>query len=336
MLITGGLGFIGSNLAHRLVEMGARLSLIDAMVPGEGGNLFNIAGIENKIELHVADIGDDSIIERVLDGVDYIFNLAGNVSHIDSMADPQSDLAINCGAQLKFLESCRKFSPGAKIVFTSTRQVYGKAAYLPVDERHIVLPPDINGIHKLTAENYHLLYYRLFGMRTVCLRLTNTYGPRQLMHHDRQGFIGWFIRKAMDGGTIELFGGGTQRRDLNYVDDVVGALLLAGSSATADGEILNLGGDLSHSLAEIADLLMSLTGSGSVENVPFPPERTSIDIGDFQSDFAKINTLLGWHPRTSLQDGLTCTIDFYRENREHYWTQIADSIRRSETTTCRD
>lgn len=319
-LITGGLGFIGGTLAHRLVQMGARISLIDSLVPGEGGNLFNIAGIEDQVEVHVADIGDDAIVERLLDGVDYIFNLAGKVSHIDSMTDPLSDLAINCGAQLKFLESCRKFSPGAKIVFASTRQVYGKAVYLPVDERHRLLPPDINAVHKLTAENYHLLYHRLFGMRAVCLRLTNTYGPRQLIHHNRQGFIAWFVRRAMDGGTIELFGGGTQRRDLNYVDDVVEAFLLAGSSPTADGEILNLGGDRSHTLAEIADLLMSLTGSASVRHVPFPPERESIDIGDFHSDFAKINTLLGWHPRTSLQDGLIRTIEFYRENREHYWT----------------
>lgn len=333
VLITGGLGFIGSNIALRLVDIGGvDVSIIDPLTPGQGGNLFNIANIKDQVKLHVADISNDSLSRQLVSGVDYIFNLAGNVSHLDSIIEPHSDLAVNCSAQLKLLEACRKFNPHVKIVFSSTRQIYGKPVYLPVDEQHRVAPPDINAIHKLTAENYHLLYHHLYGLRTVCLRLTNTYGPRQLMQHDRQSFIAWFTRQAMDGGVIELFGGGRQRRDLNYVDDVVEAFLLAGASEVAEGEVFNLGGDESVSLAEVADELLSLTGSGSVRSVQFPPERQLIDIGNFQSSFGKIERMLGWRPHTSLRVGLARTIEFYRQNRDHYWTQNADPVSRPQAT----
>jgi UDP-glucose 4-epimerase len=333
VLITGGLGFIGSNLALHLVDIGdVEVSIIDALVPGQGGNLFNIIKIKDQVKLHLSNIDNSSLSEHLVNGVDYIFNLAGNVSHIDSMLEPQFDLALNCSAQLKLLEACRKFNPHVKIVFSSTRQVYGKPVYLPVDEEHRVAPPDINAIHKLTAENYHLLYHQLYGMRTVCLRLTNTYGPRQLMEHDRQSFIAWFTRQAIDGGVIELYGGGRQRRDLNYVDDVVEALLLAGAAEAAEGEVFNLGGDESVSLAEIADELLSLTGAGSVRNMPFPIARQLIDIGNFHSNFSKIERVLGWRPHTSLRVGLARTIEFYRQHRDHYWTQNADSVPRPQTT----
>jgi UDP-glucose 4-epimerase len=309
------------------------VSIIDALTPGQGGNLFNIVKIRDKVRLHLADINNDSLSEDLVSGVDCIFNLAGNVSHVDSMLEPQFDLASNCSAQLKLLEACRKFNPHVKIVFSSTRQVYGKPVYLPVDEQHRIAPPDINAIHKLSAENYHLLYGKLYGLRTVCLRLTNTYGPRQLMQHDRQSFIAWFTRQAIDGGVIELFGGGKQRRDLNYVDDVVEALLLAGATEAAEGEVFNLGGDESVSLAEVADELLSLTGCGSIRHVPFPPERQLIDIGNFHSSFSKIERLLDWRPRTSLRVGLARTIEFYRQNRDHYWTQNAGPVPRTQTTT---
>jgi UDP-glucose 4-epimerase len=301
-------------------------------VPGQGGNIFNIVRIKDQVKLHLADIADDSLSEKLVSGVDYIFNLAGNVSHIQSILEPQSDLALNCSAQLKLLEACRKFNPQVKIVFSSTRQVYGKPVYSPVDEEHRIAPPDINAIHKLTAENYHLLYHHLYGMRTVCLRLTNTYGPRQLMKHDRQSFIAWFTRQAIDGEVIELFGGGSQRRDLNYVDDVVAALLLAGAAEAADGEVFNLGSEESASLADVANELFALTGGGSVRHVPFPPERRLIDIGNFQGSFRKIEKVLGWRPHISLRDGLARTIEFYRQHRDQYWTQAVDPITRSQTT----
>lgn len=330
VLITGGLGFIGSNLAHQLLEVGAsEVSIVDALLPDQGGNLFNIHNIKDRVKLHIADLGDDSVANHLVGGVDYIFNLAGNVSHLDSMLHPQRDLELNCAIQLTLLEACRNFNPHVKIVFTSTRQIYGKPVYLPVDERHRVSPLDINGVHKLAAENYHLLYHRVYGIRTVCLRLTNTYGPRQLLRHNRQGFISWFIRQAIDGGVIELFGEGRQRRDLNYVDDVVEALLLAGASEAAEGEIFNLGEDEPVSLSEVAEELIALTGRGSITSVPFPPERQLIDIGNCYSSYRKIETALGWRPRTKLHVGLARTVEFYQTNRAHYWGPHVAMLSRS-------
>jgi UDP-glucose 4-epimerase len=230
------------------------------------------------------------------------------------------------------LEACRSFNPHVKIIFTSTRQIYGTPVYLPLDERHRVEPPDINGIHKLAAEQYHLLYRRVYGIRSVCLRLTNTYGPRQLLLHDRQSFIAWFIRQAMEGRVIELFGEGKQRRDLNYVDDVIEALLLAGASETAEGEIFNLGGAEPILLSSLAKELISVTGRGSVRCLPFPPERQSIDIGNAYSSYDKIESVLGWRPRTSLRDGLTRTVRFYQEQHAHYWNTGADIFSESEAT----
>ncbi|HZS04932.1 MAG TPA: NAD-dependent epimerase/dehydratase family protein [Blastocatellia bacterium] len=326
VLITGGLGFIGSNLARRLVELGGvEVCLVDSLRPEQGGNRFNIAGIEDRVKVHIADVGDDALINHLVGGVDYVFNLAGSGSHVDSMLWPQHDLELNCAAQLTLLEACRQFNPHVKIVFTSTRQLYGKPVYLPVDEQHRVAPPDINGIHKLAAEHYHLLYHRLFGLRSVVLRLTNAYGPRQLMRHNRQSFVAWFIRQAMDGGVIELFGDGRQRRDLNYVDDVVEALLLAGASEAAEGEIFNLG-DQPISLAELAEEMITLTGRGSVCSTPFPPERQMIDIGNVYSDYRRIETTLGWRPRTPLRAGLRRTIEFYERHRAHYWDAHADTL----------
>lgn len=332
VLITGGLGFIGSNLAHKLVEIGGvEVMVLDALLPDQGGNVFNIHGIRDKVKLQTEDMGDDWAINHLVGGVDYIFNLAGSVSHLDSMRHPQRDLELNCAAQLTLLDACRNFNPQVKIVFTSTRQVYGRPVYLPLDEQHRVAPLDINGVNKLAAEHYHQLYHRLYGTRAVCLRLTNTYGPRQLLRHNRQGFIGWFIRQAMDGDVIELYGEGRQKRDMNHVDDVVEALLLAGASEAAEGEILNLGGEQPVALSELADELISITGRGSVRCVPFPPERQLIDIGNSYSSYEKIETMLGWRPRTPLREGLTRTIKFYETHREHYWNPDADSLSRSQT-----
>ena len=323
VLITGGLGFIGSNLARRLVEIGGvNVTILDALIPEQGGNLYNIEEIKDKVSLQIVDMGDDSAINHLVSGVDYIFNLAGSVSHLDSMLNPQRDLDLNCKAQLSLLEACRSFNPRVKVIYTSTRQVYGKPVYLPLDEQHRIAPLDINGINKFTAEHYHLLYNRIHGLRTVCLRLTNTYGPRQLLNHNRQGFIAWFIRQAIDGEMIELYGDGKQRRDLNYVEDVVEALLLAGASEKAEGEILNLGSDEVFTLSELAGKLIEITGHGSVTGIPFPRERQSIDIGNVFSSYKKINSLLGWLPRTKLKDGLRRTVEFYKKNRVHYWSLL--------------
>ena len=329
-LITGGLGFIGSNLAHRLVDIGVQVLVLDALLPGHGGNPYNVHDLCGRIEVHTVDMRDAAEINHLVGGVDYIFNLAGSVSHLDSMKQPLLDLELNCTSHLTLLEACRNFNPHVKVVFTSTRQVYGRPVYLPLDEQHRVAPLDVNGINKLAAEHYHLLYHRVYGIRTVCLRLTNTYGPRQLIQHSRQGFIGWFIRQALDGGVIELFGEGRQRRDLNYVDDVVDALLLTGASEAAEGEIYNLGGDKPVSLAELAEMLISISGRGSTRVVAFPPEQQLIDVGNTYSSYTKIESALGWRPRTSLHEGFERTIEFYRQHRMHYLKPDVDQFSRTQ------
>ncbi|HEX6732902.1 MAG TPA: NAD-dependent epimerase/dehydratase family protein [Pyrinomonadaceae bacterium] len=325
VLITGGLGFIGSNLARKLVEIGGvEVTILDALLPDQGGNIYNIHDIRNRVKLHQGDMADDHVINHLVGGVDYIFNLAGSTSHLDSMQLPHRDLELNCAAQLSLLEACRSFNPRVKIVYTSTRQVYGKPVYLPLDEQHRVAPLDINGINKLAAERYHLLYHKVYGARVTCLRLTNTYGPRQQMYDGRKNFIAWFIRQAIDGEIIELYGEGRHRRDLTYVDDVVEALLLAGANETAEGEVFNLGSEEPVRLSDIAERLISITGRGSVRNVPFPIERQLIEIGNCYLSYQKIESALGWRPRTDLQKGLRHTVEFYQKNKSNYWQ--ADTV----------
>ncbi len=318
VLITGGLGFIGSNLAHRLVQTGARITLVDSLIPQYGGNLFNIKGIEDKVVLNVADVRDHNAIEYLVQDKDYIFNLAGQVSHSDSMTDPMTDLDINCKSQLSILEACRHKNPGVRIVFAGTRQQYGKPEYLPVDEAHPQRPVDVNGINKVGGESYHLLYNQVYGIKTVSLRLTNTYGPRQLMKHNRQGFVYWFIRQAIEGKEIQIFGDGKQLRDFTYVDDAVDALLLAGGSDEAYGRVFNLGGERAYSLLEFTETLLKICDNASYKVVPFPADKKLIDIGDFYADYTLIKETLGWEPSVELAEGLKRTVDYYRENLPHY------------------
>ncbi len=318
-MITGGLGFIGSNLAHRLAEWGADILIVDSLIPDYGGNLFNVEDIKAKVRVNIADIRDRNGMDYLVRDQDYIFNLAGQVSHMDSMRDPYTDLEINCRSQLSLLEACRYNNPAVKLVYASTRQVYGVPDYLPVDEKHLLHPTDVNGINKMAGEWYHILYNNVYGIRATSLRLTNTYGPRQLMKHSRQGFIGWFIRLAIDGQEISLYGDGKQLRDLNYVDDVVEAFLLAGASEDANGHVFNLGGLRAVSLLEITEMLMELCPQASYRLVPFPPDKKRIDIGDYYGDYSKIKAALGWEPEASLREGLARTIDFYRQHKQHYW-----------------
>lgn len=318
VLITGGLGFIGSALAHRLVELGARVTLVDAMLPGAGGNLFNVAAIRDRVQINISDVRDPVSFRYLVRGQRFLFNLAGQVSHIDSMRDPFTDLEINARAQLALMEACREHNPDIRVVHTATRQQYGRAQYLPIDERHSQDPVDVNGINSIAGEAYHILYHRVHGIRTTSLRLTNTYGPRMLIRHNRQTAIGWLIRLAVAGRTIELFGDGEQRRDFNYVDDVVEALLLAATTPAAEGQIYNLGGD-PVSLRETVEVLVAVAGSaGGYRLVPFPPERKAIDIGDVYTDYAKITAALGWRPQVPLRDGLAAAVAFYRQHWDHY------------------
>ncbi|HID86470.1 MAG TPA: NAD-dependent epimerase/dehydratase family protein [Anaerolineae bacterium] len=318
-LITGGLGFIGSNLARRLVELGADVLLVDSLIPEYGGNLFNIHGIEDRVRVNIADVRDEHSMNYLVRGQDFLFNLAGQVSHIDSMRDPFTDLEINCRSQLSILEACRKHNPEIKIVFASTRQIYGAPDYLPVDERHLLHPTDINGINKMAGEWYHIVYNNVYGIRATALRLTNTYGPRMRVKDARQTFLGWWIRQLIEGQELQIFGDGRQIRDFNYVTDVVEAMLLAAADDDANGQVFNLGGDEPINLLNLAKLLIELNGGGSYRIVPFPPERKAIDIGDYYGDYRRIQGKLGWRPRVPLREGLARTLAYYREHREHYW-----------------
>jgi len=319
VMITGGLGFIGSNLARRLVDIEANVLIVDSLIPQYGGNLFNIHGIEDRVRVNIADVRDETSMHYLVQGQDVMFNLAGQVSHLDSMRDPYTDLEINTRAQLSILEACRKNNPRIKIVYSSTRQIYGKPDYLPVDERHLVHPTDVNGINTMAGEWYHIVYNNVYGVRATSLRLTNTYGPRMMVKNDRQTALGWFIRLAMDGQQIQLFGDGQQKRDYTYVDDVVEALLLAGANDAANGEVFNLGGLEPTSHLQLIALLCEVAGCGGFRLVPFPPERQAIDIGDFYADYSKIRSTLSWQPLVPLREGLQRTVEFYRRNREHYW-----------------
>ncbi|HYU18718.1 MAG TPA: NAD-dependent epimerase/dehydratase family protein [Chloroflexota bacterium] len=323
VMVTGGLGFIGSNLAARLVDLGAEVLLVDSLVPETGGNPFNIVEIEDRVATRTVDVRDALAMERLVAGQDIIFNLAGQVSHIDSMRDPFTDLEINCRAQLSLLEVCRHRNPSVKVVFASTRQIYGRPDYLPVDERHVVHPTDVNGINKMAGEWYHLLYNNVYGVRACSLRLTNTYGPRMLVRNNRQTAIGWFIKQVLDGEQVQLFGDGSQLRDFTYVDDVCEAFLLAGASDAANGQVFNLGGPEPISLRDLLELLIELVGHASYRLVPFPDDKKAIDIGSVYTDFNKIRRALGWEPRTSLREGLERTIAFYRQNRAEYWGEPA-------------
>jgi UDP-glucose 4-epimerase len=318
VLITGGLGFIGSNLARRLADAGARVTVVDSLIPDYGGNRFNLAGYEGRICIDIADVRDPYSMRALVGGQDVIFNLAGQVSHIDSMTDPLTDLEINARSQLSILEACRYENPGVKIVYAGTRQQYGKPRYLPLDEDHLQSPTDVNGVNKLAGEWYHIVYHTAYGLRTTSLRLTNTYGPRQLIKHNRQGFIGWFIRQAVEGQAIQLYGDGSQLRDLTYVGDVVDAFLLAGSTEAANGRVYNLGGPAPISLYDLACQIVELAGKGEVRCVPWPEERKKIDIGDVYSSYARIENELGWRPATPLREGLAHTLAYYGEHLARY------------------
>jgi nucleoside-diphosphate-sugar epimerase len=316
-LIIGGLGFIGSNLAMRLVELGASVLLVDSMNPLYGGNLHNITPIKDCVRVNIADVRDKHSLSYLVKDQQIIFNLAGQTSHMDSMADPFTDLEINCTAQLSLLEVCRAHNPDAKLVFASTRQIYGRPQYLPVDEKHPIRPVDVNGINKAAGEFYHILYNDVYGIRATVLRLTNTYGPRMRIKDARQTFLGIWIQNLLQGAAIDVWGG-AQLRDFNYVDDVVDALLIAALDRASDGKVYNIGSEEVLSLEEVARLLTALRPDGRYTVRDYPAERRKIDIGDYYSDFTLFRTATGWTPKTNFREGIERTVDFFQTNKEHY------------------
>ena len=318
ILITGGLGFIGSNLARRLAECGNEVIIVDSLIPEYGGNLRNLHDILHKVRINLSDIRDIYSIDELIKGQDFIFNLAGQTSHIDSMENPFTDLDINAKAQLSILEACRKHNPDARIVFASTRQIYGKPKYLPVDEKHPRHPVDVNGINKIAGEQYHILYHEVYGIASSVLRLTNTYGPRMRIKDARQTFLGIWIKNLLQGKPIQVFGDGEQRRDYNFVDDVIDALLLSATSDYAVGKAYNLGGLDPLSLKETASLMCNLIEGAVFEMIPFPQERKAIDVGDFICDFSAFSKSHGWKPKISFRDGISQTIDFFKREISYY------------------
>lgn len=321
VLITGGLGFIGSNLARRLVQAGANVTLMDSLIPEYGGNLRNIEDFRDRVTVNLSDVRDSHSLNALLPEKDYLFNLAGQTSHLDSMTDPHTDLAINAGAQLSILEAARQLNPAVRIVFAGTRQIYGKPDYLPVDENHPIRPVDVNGVNKVAGEWYHILYHQVYGMQTTSLRLTNTYGPGMRVRDARQTFLGIWIQQALRGETITVFGDGSQLRDFTYVTDCVNALLLAATSPEAPGHAYNLGGSEIVSLAEVASMIVNLEPSAKFEFIDFPADRKRIDIGNYYGSWDLIMTALGWRPEVSLREGLERTLGYYREHGEFYWDE---------------
>lgn len=318
VLVTGGLGFIGSNLAIYLVRAGAKVTLVDSMIPAYGGNLFNIEPIKDKVKLNFSDIRNRKSINNLVKNQEIIFNLAGTLSHIDSMTDPMTDLEINCRAQLSLLESIRKFNPRVRVIFAGTRNQYGKAKYLPVDESHPQEPTDINGINNIAAEKYHLMYNSVYGIKTISLRMTNTFGPRHQMKHPRQGVLNYFIRQILEGVTVSLFGTGKQIRDVNYVDDVVEALLTVAASSKGWGQAYNLGGT-PITLIDFVKKTIKIVGKGKTSLKPYPSDRKKIEIGDYIASWKKIQNTYGWKPKVSIEEGIKKTVEYYQKHKQYYW-----------------
>jgi nucleoside-diphosphate-sugar epimerase len=318
VLITGGLGFLGSSLAIELVKLGADVTVVDSLIKGYGGNIYNVQDVKNKININISDVRDRYSMDYLVKDKEIMFNLAGTLSHVDSMADPFSDLEINCKSQLSILESCRHNNPEIKIVWAGTRNQYGRAQYLPVNEDHPQVPTDVNGINNIAGEQYHLLYNSVYGLKTCSLRLTNCYGPRHQMRHSRQGVLNWFIRQIMDGEEIKLFGSGIQIRDINFVDDVTNAFLLVGAADNVWGQAYNLGGN-AVSLEEFVKKIIKVYGKGRFSSAEFTDDRKKIEIGNYIADWGKIKKDVNWKPIVNVEKGIERTIKYYEKNKKQYW-----------------
>lgn len=318
VLITGGLGFIGSNLAARLLPLGADITLVDSLIPEYGGNLYNVEKIKKYLHINISDVRDTYGMKHLIKNKDILFNLAGQTSHMDSLSDPFADLNINCKAQLSILETCKEVNKDISIVFAGTRQVYGKPQYLPVDENHTINPTDINGINKVAGEWYHILYNNIYGIRACSLRLTNTIGPRMRIKDSRQTFVGIWIRRVLENSCFEVWEG-TQLRDFTYINDCIDALLLAAVHPKAAGKIYNLGGKDNIALRHLAELLIKIAGQGTYQLRKFPEERKKIDIGDYYSDFSKITSELGWQPQTDIKTALKKTYGYFLDCWDKYY-----------------
>lgn len=319
VLITGGMGFLGSNLALRLVELGARVTLLDAMVEDHGGNPFNVAPIRDRVAINFSDVRDEVSLRYLVRGQDYIFHLAGQNDHVLSLRDPFPDIDINIKGSAILLETCRRYNPEARLIYSGTRGEYGPAVRLPVAEDQPLHPKGIYELSSATAQQLFQIYHDHHGMRSITLRLTNIYGERAQMRHNRFGVANWFIRLALDDQTIRVFGDGSLLRDFLYVGDAVEAMLACAATEEAYGQIFNVGNDQASCFRELAETIVRIAESGRWEFAPFSPERAAQEPGDFYSDIRKIRRVVGWGPQTDLAEGIRRTVAYYREFKDHYW-----------------
>lgn len=319
VLITGGAGFLGSNLAIQLVELGAKVTIVDNFLPGHGANRYNLEPIKDAVQLNVSDIRDICSMNELVRDQDFIFHLAGQVNHVDSIRDPLNDLDINCRGTLVLLEACKKFNQRAVVIFTGTRGQYGPSTKLPVAEDHPMNPKGMYAITNLTAEKMLQIYHQVHGVRSVCLRITNTFGPRHQMKHDQYGVLNWFVRRSLSRQNIELMGDGRILRDYVYIDDTVRAILGVAIEQSCYGEIFNVGGGAPTSFIDLAKTIVEVTGEGGLAFTEFSSERKALEPGDYVADIAKIGKAIGWKPEVSLRDGLEKTVRYYREHGRYYW-----------------
>jgi UDP-glucose 4-epimerase len=319
VLVTGGLGFIGSNLSAQLIKLGAKVTIVDNMIPRLGGNLFNVREIADRIHINFSDVRDAHSMDYLVKGQEFIFHLAGQVNHVDSIRNPIQDLDINCRGTLVLLESCRKYNREAKVIFSGTRGEYGASVTLPVNEDHPTNPKGIYAVTNLTAEKMVLVYHDVHKIPGTCLRITNTFGPRHQMAHDEYGVLNWFIRKAIDDEVIPVFGDGRILRDFLYVDDLVDCFLQVAACDEAYGEVFNVGTGLAISFSDLAKKIVEVAGKGKVAFTEFTQERKEVEPGDYYTDISKIKRVVGWSPQTSLEEGLRRTVEFYRKNKKEYW-----------------
>jgi UDP-glucose 4-epimerase len=319
VLVTGGLGFVGSNLVIRLVELGADVLVVDNMLPRQGGNLFNIEPVKDRIRVNISDIRNSTSMNHLIKGMDYVFHIAGQVNHVDSVKDPLKDLSINVEGTLVIMEALRMYNPGAKVIFTGTRGEYGSSLRLPVAENHAINPIGIYAITNFAAERIVLTYHNLHKIRSVCLRITNTYGPRHQMAHDEYGVFNWFIKKAMNDEVIPLFGDGRILRDYLYIDDLTESLISTALNDAAYGEVYNIGSGIPLSFTELAKKIIEIAGSGRVEYTDFTTERKALEPGDYYADITKIKNTTGWEPKTPLETGIRKTIEYYKKYKKYYF-----------------
>lgn len=319
VLVTGGLGFIGSNLAHALVDGGARVTILDALLPLYGGNRFNVEDIADKVTVVIGDIRDEKVVAELVKDTDIIYNLAAQVSYLDSQHEPLLDLDINAKGHLIVLEAMRRHAPGATVVFSSSRLVYGKIVATPVREDHPTEPLSLYGIHKLAAEKYYRYYASTYGLRTISIRIPNPYGPRQQMKHNKYSIVGWFVRQAMDGKTITVFGDGSQERDYLYIDDITDAFLLLTQQGRA-GEVYNIGTHERIRFVDMVEAVLAEVGRGQREHVPWPAHYEKNETGNYMADTAKIEACTGWQAKVNLREGVRQMVAYYQQHRDHYWT----------------